>query len=453
MTNPAVRRTSRWIDTWEPEHPDFWESTGTHVARRNLIWSILAEHLGFSVWILWSIVVVYLPAAGFDFSVDQRFWLVAVPNLVGATMRFPYTFAVPRFGGRNWTAVSALLLLLPLILLTWCVTHPGTPYWAFLLAAATAGLGGGNFASSMANISFFYPDKAKGLALGLNAAGGNIGVSTVQLLVPVLVGLSIVGGTAPHLENIALVWGPLAVLSAVLAWTRMDNLGTATSTVADQLAAAKRGQTWVMAVLYVGTFGSFIGFSGALPLLITTQFPERNGLVYAFLGALVGSSARPAGGWLADRLGGARVTAVTFVLMGVGTLGVVLAVRAHNFVLFLMAFLVLFVLTGLGNGSTYRMIPAIFRTLEGASPERPEAMARARTQAAAALGIISAVGAYGGFFVPRALGMSMSLTGSIESALLAFIAFYALCVGITWTFYLRRVRVATRIPTLAHAHI
>src|SRR5512145_706527 len=160
---------SRWIQYWNPENEAFWTNTGRRVARRNLIWSIVAENIGFSVWMLWSVVAPRLPRMGFDYSTDQLFTLVAVPGLIGALMRFPYTFAVPKFGGRNWTVVSALLLLVPAISLAVLVTRPETPFWMMALAAASAGLGGGNFASSMANISFFYPDKKKGLALGLNA--------------------------------------------------------------------------------------------------------------------------------------------------------------------------------------------------------------------------------------------------------------------------------------------
>ena len=353
--------------------------------------------------------MIYLPRAGFAFSVNQLFWLVALPNLVGATLRFPYTFAVPRFGGRNWTVISALLLLVPLGLLTQCVANPGTPYWMFLVAAASAGLGGGNFASSMANISFFYPDRRKGYALGLNAAGGNAGVSSVQLLVPAIVGLAIFGSASGlHLENIAFLWVLLALVAAAGAWFFMDNLSEARSSFRDQLAVARLGQTWVMALLYVGTFGSFIGYSSALPLLMKTQFPELHGLYYAFLGALVGSAFRPVGGWLADRVGGARITAGVFVAMAVGVGGVIWSIQHHAFGPFLGSFLMLFVLTGLGNGSTYRMSPAIYRTLAGSDTSAPAAMAISRRHTAAALGFISAVGAYGGFLVPRALGMSVS---------------------------------------------
>ncbi|HEY8651949.1 MAG TPA: MFS transporter [Dermatophilaceae bacterium] len=444
---------ARWIDHWQPEDLDFWKRVGARVARRNLIWSIAAEHIGFSVWLLWSAVVIYLPQAGFAFSINQLFWLVALPNLVGATLRFPYTFAVPRFGGRNWTVISALLLVIPLGLLTYCVSNPGTPYWMFLVAAASAGLGGGNFASSMANISFFYPDKGKGYALGLNAAGGNVGVSSVQLIVPAIVGLAIFGSASGlHLENIALVWIPLSLIAAAGAWFYMDNLSEAKSSFRDQVAVARHSQTWVMALLYVGTFGSFIGYSSALPLLMKTQFPAVHGVYFAFLGALVGSAFRPVGGWLADRLGGARITAAVFVAMMGGVAGVIWSIQHHAFGPFLGSFLVLFILTGLGNGSTYRMIPAIYRTMAGANPTAP-AMALSRRQTGAALGFISAVGAYGGFLVPRAFGMSISNTGGIAAALVGFVVFYAGCAGVTWWCYLRRTVLVSRVPSLAHANV
>src|SRR3954470_6862543 len=194
-TEVASSRARRhWIEDWRPEDTEFWQKTGRRIARRNLVSSILAENIGFSVWLMWSVVAARLPKAGFNYTTDQLFLLVALPGLVGALIRFPYTFAVPKFGGRNWTICSALLLLVPTLSLIAAVNRPDTPFWCMALAAATAGLGGGNFSSSMANISFFYPDREKGWALGLTAAGGNIGVSSVQLLVPLVVAYSILPG-------------------------------------------------------------------------------------------------------------------------------------------------------------------------------------------------------------------------------------------------------------------
>src|SRR6202171_429963 len=304
------KRETAWISEWNPEDEKFWESKGKFIARRNLIWSILAEHVGFSVWLIWSIVATKLPQAGFHYTTDQLFQLVALPGLVGSLMRFPYTFAVPRFGGRNWTIVSAALLFIPTTALAYFVTQPDTPFWLMLIVAATAGLGGGNFASSMANISFFYPDRMKGWALGLNAAGGNIGVSGVQLLTPILMGLGIFnlyqatptsGGV--YLQNAGLMWLLPLVIAVTGAALFMNNLTSARSTFKDQLAVVGRRHTWIMSYIYIGTFGSFIGYSAAFPLLMKTQFPEIT-VAVAFLGPLVGSLSRPFGGLLADKIGG-----------------------------------------------------------------------------------------------------------------------------------------------------
>jgi NNP family nitrate/nitrite transporter-like MFS transporter len=448
-------RTRRWIEHWEPEDERFWDSTGRRVARRNLIFSIFAEHLGFSMWLLWSVVSVSLVKAGFHFSTDQLFWLVALPNLVGSFMRLPYTAAVAKFGGRNWTVVSALLLFIPTTLMAFCVSNPDTPYWMFLVAAATAGVGGGNFASSMANISYFYPERKKGAALGLNAAGGNLGVSVVQLLVPIIIGV----GIGVQLKFAAYFWMPFIALAAFCAWRFMDNLTVGKARLRDQLVIAKRKHTWVMSVLYIGTFGSFIGYSAAFPLLIKTQFPDVTGASLAFLGALVGSLSRPIGGWLSDKVGGARVTAINFVAMGLGVLGVWQAVRAENFAAYLTSFLLLFVTTGVGNGSTYRMIPAIFRAQAVKGVDRADepayaaALLAGRREAAAVLGFAGAIGAFGGFLIARGFGTSITQTGGVGFALACFAGFYGLCLMLTWWFYLRQRVLAARAPSLVMAQV
>jgi NNP family nitrate/nitrite transporter-like MFS transporter len=440
---------SRWIDEWNPEDPGFWEASGKRIARRNLIWSIVAENLGFSIWLLWSVVATRLNKVGFHYSTEELFNLVAIPGLVGSLMRFPYAFAVPKFGGRNWTIVSAALLFVPTLLLAYFVGRPETPYWAMAAAAATAGLGGGNFASSMANISFFFPDREKGFALGLNAAGGNIGVSTVQLLVPIVVGAGWVnlGLLEPkagmYLSNAGLMWLPFVALAVVGAVRWMNNLTSARASIREQMVIAGHTHTWIMACLYIGTFGSFIGYSAAFPLLIKTQFPSVTANL-AFLGPLVGSLARPYGGRLADKLGGTRVTFWTFVAMGLATVAVIHFVDAKEFWGFLAMFLVLFVTTGLGNGSTYRMIPVIFRNqklreVEGRGTEaREAALKAARIESAAVLGFVSAVGACGGYLIPRSFGASIKATGSAHMALQAFVLFYVLCIGLTWLCYMRR---------------
>jgi NNP family nitrate/nitrite transporter-like MFS transporter len=459
-------RGSAWISDWNPEDERFWEAEGKVIARRNLFWSILAEHLGFSIWLIWSIVATKLPQVGFHYGTDQLFQLVAVPGLVGSLMRFPYTFAVPKFGGRNWTVVSALLLLVPTTTLAYFVTRPDTPFWLMLLVAATAGLGGGNFASSMANISFFYPDRKKGWALGLNAAGGNIGVSTVQLLVPILIGSGWVslylarpqGAGSLYLQNAGLMWLPLIVIATFGAYRYMNNLTSARSTFKDQITITARKHTWVMSWLYIGTFGSFIGYSAAFPLLLKTQFPEISANL-AFLGPLVGSLARPLGGLLADKIGGARVTFWNFVAMSLATAGVMHFVETGSFAGFLAMFLTLFITTGVGNGSTFRMIPVIFRReklrgvtgLGGAAEAL--ALQAARIESAAVLGFTSAIGACGGYLIPRSFGASIKDTGGPHLALELFLAFYVTCVVLTWWYYMRKSFLARRAPSLAEAGV
>ena len=490
VSTPPHRRSGRWIDHWDPEDPDFWESQGRRVARRNLAWSIFAEHLGFSVWLLWSVTATFLASAGFAFTPQQLFWLVAAPNLVGALIRLPYTFAVPRFGARNWTVVSALLLLVPTGLFAWFVQRPDTPYWVFIVIAATAGVGGGNFASSMASINFFYPASRKGAALGLNAAGGNLGVSLVQLFLPVIVGGAglfglVAASGSLHLERAAYVWGGLALVAAAGAFLFMNNLAVASSRPREQLRVVRYRHTWIMAFLYIGTFGSFIGFSAAMPLLIKVNFwnqpvPDVVGIginvaSFAFLGALVGSITRPFGGWLADRFGGARITVVSFALMTAGTLAVLLtltrltpvpkidpttvdpesftyppavtsAVEANEqvFWFFLAAFLFVFAASGIGNGSTYRMIPIIWKVQaeqagpEG-SPERRDALLRSTREASAVLGIVGAIGAIGGFLIPMTFGAPWITdpVSAVKTAFALFAGFYLICLVVTWAVYLR----------------
>ena len=460
-----MRHTS-WIVDWNPEDEKFWQSQGKFIARRNLIWSIVAEHLGFSIWLIWSIVAANLSAAGFHYTTAQLFQLVALPGLIGALMRFPYTFAVTAFGGRNWTIISASLLFIPTVALAYFVTKPGTPYHVMLLISALAGLGGGNFASSMANISFFYPDRMKGWALGLNAAGGNIGVSTVQLLVPILMGFGIISlyqatptASGVYLQNAGLMWLVPLVIAVSGAVLFMNNLSSARSTFKDQLVIVRRKHTWIMSYLYIGTFGSFIGYSAAFPLLIKTQFPAIT-IGIAFLGPLVGSLARPLGGLLADKVGGAIVTFWNFIAMGAATIGVVYFVEMKDFAGFLAMFLILFITTGVGNGSTFRMIPSIFREeklRESTGLGRPDhalALKAAGLESAAALGFISAIGAVGGFLIPTGFGKSIAITGGPQLALAIFLAFYVTCIALTWWFYLRKSSpAAAGVPSLAEARV
>jgi MFS transporter, NNP family, nitrate/nitrite transporter len=424
-----VHRSGRWIDDWDPEDPVFWRNGGRSIARQNLTLSVFAEFLGFCVWALWSVVVPQLPAAGFALTLDQQFWLIAVPSLVGATIRIPYTFAVPVFGGRNWTVISSLLLLIPAATLAWVVTQPDTSFGVLLLCAALAGFGGGNFASSMTNISFFFPEAEKGKALGLNAAGGNLGTGIVQLLVPAVITI----GAGVHLQRAGLVFIPLALLAAVLAWRGMHNLTGAKADYRSFASAARNRHTWFISFLYIGTFGSFIGYSGVFPTLLKTQFPEVATSI-AFLGALVGALTRPLGGMVADRLGGARVTIASFAVLAVGAVAAIAGLREHSFPLFFCAFMVLFTGAGIGNGATYRMIPAVFR----AGVDGPERLAIARKSAAGCIGIAGAVGAYGGFLIPRGFAMAKEQFGSLVPALWVFVGAYLLMGALTYAVYARR---------------
>ena len=476
----SLPRGGGWIAEWHPEDDGFWESVGRRVARRNLLCSILAEHVGFSVWLLFSVLAAYLPLAGFDFSTSQLFLLVALPNLVGALLRLPYTFLLGRLGGRNWATIKTSLLLLPTLGFAFFVQRPETPYAVFVALAVLVGFGGGGFASSMANINFFYPANAKGIALGLNAAGGNLGGAVMQFLVPMVVGgaglFGLVKGGDLHLERAGWLYAVLAVVAAACAFRFMNNLPAAKSSPRQVLAMFRGKHTWVMALLYIGTFGSFIGYAAAMPLLIRVNFPDVDFAYYAFIGALVGALIRPLGGWLSDHFGGARVTMYALAAMIAGTAGVLWtlaqltpnpgqdpAVALANeqwFPWFLLAFVFIFAATGIGNGSTYRMIPLIWRHnhtahLEESTEEHEAAVVRATKESSAVIGIAGAVGALGGFLIPMTFGAPWvdDPAASVRGAFMVFACYYVFCLFLTWFVYARRHLFVQHIPSLAHARI
>jgi NNP family nitrate/nitrite transporter-like MFS transporter len=450
------------LTRWDPEDPVFWETRGRDIANRNLWISIPSLSLAFAVWMVWSVVVVNLPNAGFNFSTGELFWLSALPALCGATLRIFYSFMVPIFGGRRWTAISTASLLLPTLAMGFAVRDPSTSYPTFVALALLCGLGGGNFASSMANVNFFFPNAQKGTALGLNAGLGNLGVSLVQFVVPLVITAGMFGalGGEPQtwmkgaeskqmwLQNAGFIWVPFIAVCAVAAWFFMDDLATSRASFADQAVIFRSKHTWIMCWLYLGTFGSFIGYSAGFPLLGKSQFPQVDALAYAWLGPLIGALLRPLGGWLSDKLGGAQVTFWNFIAMAAGVAGMLAflpqAGTGGNFYGFLAMFMVLFMAAGIGNGSTFRMIPAIFleeRQREAADKGRAageQAVRDANTEAATVLGFSSAIGAYGGFFIPMSYGASISMTGTAESALYVFIVFYLTCIALTWWYYWRR---------------
>ncbi|MET8025179.1 nitrate/nitrite transporter [Streptomyces avermitilis] len=435
-TAPAASppsRKGRWIEEWDPEDEAFWEEKGEKIARRNLLFSVLSEHIGFSIWTLWSVMVLFM-GPEYGLTPADKFFIVSMATLVGAIVRVPYTFAVALFGGRNWTIVSASLLLIPTIA-AFLVMKPGTSFTTFLVCAMLAGIGGGNFASSMTNINAFFPLRKKGWALGLNAGGGNIGVPVVQL-----VGLAVIGASGGPRVLLG-IYIPFIVLAAVLAAVKMDNIASLKNDAGAAREAVKDAHTWIMSFLYVGTFGSFIGYSFAFGLVLQTQFgrtPLQSAYV-TFIGPLLGSLIRPVGGWLADRYGGAKITLWNFVGMAAATGVIVIASMQKSLPLFTTAFIALFVLSGLGNGSTYKMIPGIFHAKAVAKGlEGEEAAAYGRRLSGASMGLIGAVGALGGLGINLAFRQSFLSVGSGTGAFVSFLAFYAACFAVTWAVYLRR---------------
>lgn len=455
-------RQGRLLTIWAPEDKSFWEREGEAIAKLNLWISVPALFLAFAIWQVWSVVAVSLPGLGFKYSTNQLFWLAAAPALSGATLRIFYSFMVPLVGGRRWTAISTASLLIPAIGIGFAVQDNTTAYPTMLILALLCGLGGGNFSSSMANISFFFPKERKGSALGVNAGLGNLGVSVVQFLSPLVVTagiFGIFGGEAQTIvkngqtmqvwtQNAAFIWVPWIALTALAAWFGMNDIADAKASFAAQAAIFKRKHNWLMCLLYLGTFGSFIGYAAGFPLLIKSQFPNVNPLAYAWLGPLVGAVVRPFGGWLADKLGGARVTLWNFIVMAIAVVGVTVflpsAGNEGHFGGFFVCFLVLFLTTGIGNGSTFRMIPVIFLTeaMRGVDKNNAAAVAQANkegnTLGAATLGFTAAMAAYGGFFIPKSYGSSIALTGAPHAALWCFAAFYLVCIAVTWWYYARK---------------
>ena len=437
MTTQTVRRAGRWIDRWEPEDQEFWASTGRRIANRNLVFSIVTEHIGFSIWSLWAVMVLFM-GPKYGLSVADKFLLTSTPTLVGAIMRIPYNLAVARFGGRNWTVASAALLLIPTVLCG-IVMHPGTSLGTFVLVAAVAGLGGGNFASSMTNINAFYPESRKGWALGLNAGGGNLGVAVIQIVALLVLGTA--GALQPRI--VLWVYLPLIIIAGTCALLFMDNLSSVRNDTKAMREVVKDAQCWVISVLYIGTFGSFIGYAFAFGLVLQNQFHRTpvQAAAVTFLGPLLGSLSRPLGGWLSDRLGGARVTFANFALMAVCAVVLIVAADAKSLALYTVGFIALFIFSGIGNGSTYKMIPGIYRRkalveIQGGADEA-EAMLTARRRSGALIGIAGAIGALGGVGINLAFRASFAAVASGTPAVIAFVVFYALCFGLTWLVYLR----------------
>jgi len=528
-----ARKANADIYEWDVEDEQFWETTGKKVASRNLWISIPSLLVGFAVWLYWSVITVQMLNLGFPFTNAELFTLSAIAGLTGATLRIPSSFFVRIAGGRNTIFFTTALLMIPAAGTGFALLSQDTPLWVFQLFAFLSGLGGGNFASSMSNISFFYPKRMQGLALGLNAGLGNAGVTTMQIVIPLVMTYGIFGGgsmilektsgtligkieagTETWIQNAGFIWLVFLIPLVFLAWSRMNNIRTehvspnigspmnSFGKIAGMLGLAmipaaiglyiilpsptglgwtwakypiialviwttvlllkqlrgdvkpnlerqfrifKNKHTWIMSVIYTMTFGSFIGYSAAFALAIRVIFGFKHievdgilthdtvnpdgpsALTFAWMGPFIGAFIRPVGGWIADKVGGAKVTQLVTITMIISALGVAYfmnqayqsATPEDYFVPFFLLFLVLFAASGVGNGSTFRTIAVVFD----------------REQAGPVLGWTSAVAAYGAFVVPQEFGEQISNT-TPEIALYGFAIFYTICLGLNWWYYL-----------------
>ncbi|MCD1652800.1 antiporter [Vreelandella aquamarina] len=516
------------IEKWNVEDAQFWEQEGKHIANRNLWISIPSLLMGFAVWMMWGMITTQMQNLGFSFTVNQLFSLTALAGLAGATLRIPASFMIRIAGGRNTIFLTTALLMIPAAGTGIALMNPGTPFWVFQALALLSGIGGGNFACSMSNISTFYPSKQQGYALGMNAGLGNFGVTTMQIVIPLVMTVGIFGamagspmelqsasgtligrieaGTDTWIQNAGFIWLVFLIPLAFAGWFGMNNLRTITPNPGSPLAAFGKilglygvglvtaivgmlalgwlnmwialpltivltlvllrlipgdikpniqkqfaifsnKHTWSMTILYILTFGSFIGFSAALPLSINVIFgnmmeatadstlirvanPEApSALTWAWIGPFVGALIRPLGGWISDKVGGSIVTQIISAVMVVASIATgYVMMQAYNatdpnqfFWLFLLLFIVLFAASGIGNGSTFRSIGVIFD----------------QQQKGPVLGWTSAVAAYGAFIAPRVMGEQIQ-AGTPELAMYGFAVFYAICLVINWWFYLRK---------------
>jgi len=425
------------------------------------VFSMPPLFLSFAVWVVWSVVVVELPRIGFQFSTGELFWLAAIPGLSGAAFRLLYSFVVPIFGGRNFTIFSTLTLLVPTLWMAVAVQNPDTSYVVFVMIALLCGLGGGNFSASMANISFFFPRRRLGTALGWNAGVGNLGVGVMQAVVPIVIfsgALAFKGGfpqayevggetSQVWLQNAALIWIPFILLATLGVAFGQNNLRGVQESYAEKTAIFSNKHAWVLSWLYTGTFGSFIGFAAAFPILLAVLFPESGALKWAWTGPLAGALIRPLGGWLSDRVGGAKVTFWNFAVMFLAGIWALMSLPSGNggsdVTGFFTAFVLLFLGSGVGNGSVFHIVPSVFRTLHERAAEGKDqaamdaAKAAGAVEASVALGFTSAVAALGLFFIPAFVATSLQTTGSAHLAISVFSLFYLSCVLATWWWYRR----------------
>lgn len=442
-------KTLHTIQQWHPEDDWFWQRIGKKVAKRNLVISIFCLFLSFCVWMLFSIVTIHLNSIGFNFSATQLFLLVAIPSITGAVLRVPYSFVIPIFGGRCWTAFSTLILIVPCLWLGYAIENLHTPYIVFVLIALLCGLGGANYASSMANISFFFPKAYLGTALGLNGGLGSLGVSFIQLVASLIIFLPLFDDKSVllhndqkiWLQNAALIWVPLLIILSAIALWKMNDLPVVKASFKQQLSVLKDSKMWILSLLYLGTFGSFIGFSAGFAMLSQTEFPQVDITIFAFWGPLIAVVAQPLGGFFSDRFNGTKITMINYLLMIILVILVLLSLpkvlsTEGSFTGFYCTFLVMFFNAGFGSGSTFQMIATIYRQhvknrLINKGVSQTLAAKNAVIETAAALGFISAIGAIGGFFIPQIFSLSLLLFSSVNYALVTFIVFYFVCTVVT----------------------
>lgn len=445
---------------WNPEDTKAWERGNQAIARRNMAWSIATDHVAFGVWTFWSVLVLFMPESVYGISAGDKFLLLAVNTLVGAAVRIPYTLGIGRYGGRNFTVAITLVLLIPAALSIWLLANPGLPLWPYLVCAALTGLGGGNFSASMTNINAFYPQRLKGWALGLNAGGGNIGVPMIQL-VGLLV-IAVAGHRQPY-------WVPgiymlLLTVTGIGAFLFMDNIKDYRVDLGAMKAMLRERETWMLSLLYVGTFGSFIGFSFALSQVLHMKFTNAgqssaqaslHAAAIAFLGPLLGSVSRVYGGKVADRFGGGRVTLAVFggmifaaglmvwgstaSLAGGGQFRVAAAAP------YAVGVILLFIFAGAGNGSIYKMIPSVFEARSRSLDLDEDHRNRwSKNVGGAMVGFADSVGAFGGFLIDIVLRQSYLSARTEAPALWIFLVCYVGFAVLTWARYVRRPASARR---------
>ena len=435
------------ITEWNPEDTAAWESGNNTIARRNLLCTVAGDHVAFSIWSLWSVMALFMPASVYGFSAGDKLLLGAVATLVGGCARIPYTLGIARFGGRNWTTFSAFVLLIPTVWTIVLLANPGLPLWPYVLCAALTGLGGGNYAASLANVNAFYPQRLKGAALAINAGVGNLGVAVVQL-VGLLV-LATAGHEAPYW--VCAIYLVLLAVVGIAAAMFMDNLDHGIEANHLRSVLFER-DTYAISLLYICTFGSWIGFAFAFGQVLQVNFlangeTARHASLHAaqiaFLGPLLGSLARIYGGRLADRLGGGRVTLGVLggMILAAGLLVGISSVEhsASTLAVQVVGFIALFILSGMGNGSVFKLIPSVFEA-NSFSLKISEAERRrwSRAMSGSLIGFCSAVGALGGVGINLALRESYLTTGTETFAYWTFLGSYVVAALLTWMMYVRK---------------